>query len=36
MGLYRMFYILNWIYKWLVEQHIEWIAVVGGRALMGE
>lgn len=30
MGLYRFFYILNWIYKYMVGDHVEGIAVVGG------
>ncbi|CAD7932142.1 unnamed protein product [Amoebophrya sp. A120] len=30
MGLYRAFYILNWIYKYLVDQTFDPVAILGG------
>lgn len=30
MGLYRMFYILNWIYRYMEDGHCNWVGWVGG------
>ena len=30
LGLYRAFYIINWLYRWIAREHIEPIAVVAG------
>ncbi len=30
MGAYRAFYILNWAYRYLVENHFQWHSVVAG------
>jgi len=30
MGAYRGFYILNWVYKYMVDQHPEGVAILGG------
>ena len=30
LGLYRFFYIINWLYRWIVKEHIEPVAVIAG------
>eukprot|EP00923_Selenidium_pygospionis_P059446 GHVN01104613.1.p1 GENE.GHVN01104613.1~~GHVN01104613.1.p1 ORF type:complete len:221 (-),score=10.27 GHVN01104613.1:488-1150(-) len=30
MGLYRAFYILNWIYRYMIEHYINWVGWIGG------
>ena len=30
LGAYRALYILNWGYRYVVEDHLDWIAVIAG------
>ncbi|CEG78489.1 Putative ER lumen protein retaining receptor [Rhizopus microsporus] len=30
LGAYRALYILNWIYRYYVEDHIEWVSCIAG------
>jgi hypothetical protein len=30
MGMYRFFYLLNWIYRYVVDRHLDVISITGG------
>jgi ER lumen protein retaining receptor len=30
LGIYRFFYILNWIYRYYMENYLDWISIVFG------
>jgi ER lumen protein retaining receptor len=35
MGLYRAFYILNWIYRYFAEDYVNWVGWIGGLVQTG-
>jgi len=30
LGIYRFFYILNWIYRYYMENFLDWISIISG------
>merc|ERR1712232_9999 len=35
MGLYRAFYVLNWIYRYFAEDYVNWVGWIGGLIQTG-
>jgi ER lumen protein retaining receptor len=30
LGFYRFFYIINWVYKYMIDGHFSWVSALGG------